>query len=581
MNSYFSTFLCTGVLYTMMIKKKRITAALLALGLGAVTMFSQFPVSAAEETAQNTDAAAQTADPSVVVTNGIDGWPQASDISSAAAIVMETSTNTVLYSKNADQPLYPASAVKIMTCLVALENSSLDEQVTMTATGVSGVTDGGANISSQLDEVFTMEQCLYAIMVASANDIALQVAEHVGGSVDAFVQIMNTRAQELGCTNTVFTNPTGLPDENQHITAHDMALIMEAAMANDTFRTIAATTSYTLPATNVSGGERVLTNNFTMINSTSDGYYKPCIGGKEGYTEASGSTLVCEASKNNMKLVCIVLNGASGVTDDEAIALLNYGFDNFAPLTIADDDFNRLSGGTVIAPNGATEDNLTTEDTSSDGQITRQYYFGGTPVGTAILEDAEQQTNDAAVTGQKNMEAAQAECVLAKIGNLISWIFTPLGWGDWKMTVAAITGLVAKENVVGTFGQLFGFAEVAEDGQEIWGTLANSMSQIAAYSFLVFNLLCAPCFAAMGAIKREMNNAKWFWFAIGYQCLLAYLVSLCIFQFGTLFTGGGFGIGTVAAIVILIGFLYMLFRPYKESTSLKANTVSSVKAASK
>lgn len=179
------------------------------------------------------------------------------------------------------------------------------------------------------------------------------------------------------------------------------------------------------------------------------------------------------------------------------------------------------------------------------------------------------------------MEAAQAECILAKIGNLISWIFTPLGWGDWKMTVAAITGLVAKENVVGTFGQLFGFAEVAEDGQEIWGTLASSMSQIAAYSFLVFNLLCAPCFAAMGAIKREMNNTKWFWFAIGYQCLLAYLIALCIFQFGTLFTGGGFGIGTVAAIVILIGFLYMLFRPYKESTSLNANTVSSVKAASK
>ena len=179
------------------------------------------------------------------------------------------------------------------------------------------------------------------------------------------------------------------------------------------------------------------------------------------------------------------------------------------------------------------------------------------------------------------MEAAQAECILAKIGKLISWIFTPLGWGDWKMTVAAITGLVAKENVVGTFGQLFGFAEVAEDGQEIWGTLASSMSQIAAYSFLVFNLLCAPCFAAMGAIKREMNNTKWFWFAIGYQCLLAYLVALCIFQFGTLFTGGGFGIGTVAAIVILIGFLYMLFRPYKESTSLNANTVSSVKAASK
>ena len=389
-------------------KMKRFSAALLVLGLGTATLFTQLPVRAAEKTADTAaDTAVQTADPSIVTTNGIQGWPQASDISSTAAIVMETSTNTVLYSKNADQALYPASAVKVMTCLMALENSSLDDQVTMTATGVSGVTDGGANISAQLDEVFTMEQCLYAIMVASANDIALQVAEHISGSVEDFVAAMNTRAQELGCTNTVFTNPTGLPDENQHTTAHDMALIMEAAMANDTFRTIAQTTSYTIPATNVSGGDRVLTNNFTMINSSSDSYYEPCIGGKEGYTEASGSTLVCEASKNNMKLVCVVLNGASGVTDDEAIALLNYGFDNFTPLTLPDDDFNRLSGGTVIVPAGTGADALTTEDSSSDGQITRQYYFGGTPVGTAILENVEQQTDDAAATGQKNMEAAQ------------------------------------------------------------------------------------------------------------------------------------------------------------------------------
>ena len=387
---------------------KRFSAALLALGLGTATLFTQLPVRAAEKTADTAaDTAVQTADPSIVTTNGIQGWPQASDISSTAAIVMETSTNTVLYSKNADQALYPASAVKVMTCLMALENSSLDDQVTMTATGVSGVTDGGANISAQLDEVFTMEQCLYAIMVASTNDIALQVAEHISGSVEDFVAAMNTRAQELGCTNTVFTNPTGLPDENQHTTAHDMALIMEAAMANDTFRTIAQTTSYTIPATNVSGGDRALTNNFTMINSSSDSYYEPCIGGKEGYTEASGSTLVCEASKNNMKLVCVVLNGASGVTDDEAIALLNYGFDNFTPLTLPDDDFNRLSGGTVIVPAGTGADALTTEDSSSDGQITRQYYFGGTPVGTAILENVEQQTDDAAATGQKNMEAAQ------------------------------------------------------------------------------------------------------------------------------------------------------------------------------
>ena len=168
--------------------------------------------------------------------------------------------------------------------------------------------------------------------------------------------------------------------------------------------------------------------------------------------------------------------------------------------------------------------------------------------------------------------------ILAKIGSAIAWIFAPLGWtkaGEgWKMAVAAVTGLIAKENVVATFGMLFGFAEVAEDGAEIWGNLAQVMTPIAAYGFLVFNLLCAPCFAAMGAIKREMNNAKWFWFAIGYQCGLAYVVSLCIYQIGTLLTGGGFGIGTVVAFVLVAAFLHLLFRPYKESNSLKVNTKS-------
>ena len=168
--------------------------------------------------------------------------------------------------------------------------------------------------------------------------------------------------------------------------------------------------------------------------------------------------------------------------------------------------------------------------------------------------------------------------ILAKIGSAIAWIFAPLGWtkaGEgWKMAVAAVTGLIAKENVVATFGMLFGFAEVAEDGAEIWGNLAQVMTPIAAYGFLVFNLLCAPCFAAMGAIKREMNNAKWFWFAIGYQCGLAYVVALCIYQIGTLLTGGGFGIGTVVAFVLVAAFLYLLFRPYKESNSLKVNTKS-------
>ena len=171
-------------------------------------------------------------------------------------------------------------------------------------------------------------------------------------------------------------------------------------------------------------------------------------------------------------------------------------------------------------------------------------------------------------SGSFGMVEDMNHSILAALGSAIAWIFTPLGWGDWKAAVAAITGLVAKENVVGTFGILYGFGEVAEDGAEIWGSLAGSMTAVAAYSFLIFNLLCAPCFAAMGAIKREMNNVKWFWFAIGYQTILAYAASLCVYQVGTLITAGTFGIGTVVAFIIIVCFLYLLFRPYKESQNL-------------
>ncbi len=152
------------------------------------------------------------------------------------------------------------------------------------------------------------------------------------------------------------------------------------------------------------------------------------------------------------------------------------------------------------------------------------------------------------------------DSILAKLGGFIAPVFNPLGWGDWKSAVAALTGLVAKENVVGTFGILFGFAEVAEDGAEIWSQLAANFTMLTAYSFLVFNLLCAPCFAAMGAIRREMNNIKWFWIAIGYQCGLAYVAALCVYQLGMLFSGS-FGVGTVVAILLLVGFLFLLFRP--------------------
>ncbi|MDR3050238.1 MAG: ferrous iron transporter B, partial [Oscillospiraceae bacterium] len=167
-----------------------------------------------------------------------------------------------------------------------------------------------------------------------------------------------------------------------------------------------------------------------------------------------------------------------------------------------------------------------------------------------------------------------SQSILAKIGSFIAPVFTPLGWGNWKAAVAAITGLIAKENVVGTFGILYGFAEVAEDGAEVWGALAASFTALTAYSFLVFNLLCAPCFAAMGAIKREMNNARWFWVAIGYQCGFAYIVSLCIYQIGRLLAGGGFGLGSLAAFLLVASFVFLLFRPARENRLVSAGFFS-------
>ena len=383
---------------------KRLYSGLLALGLSCSVLF-QTPVLAAEETAADTAQAATSA----ITTNSIPGWPQGPEITSTAAVIMEDSTQTMLYSKNMDQELYPGATVKVMTVLVALENSQLTDEVTMTETGVSGVTDGGANISAQLGEVFTMEQCLYAIMLSSANDIALQVAEHVGGSVENFVQMMNDRAAQLGCTNTVFTKSTGLPDENQHTTAHDMALIMKAAIDNESFRTISNTVSYTIPATNVSGGERVLTNNFSMLNNTNASYYQYCLGGREGYTEASGSTLVCGAEKNGVSLIAVILQGASGTTAAEAVSLLNYGFDNFQLLSLGDNDFDMASGGNVFVPNGTTADALTTQDGEvQDGQYNRQFLFNGTPVGTAVMSVTSPEEDTAVIEAStQNLTNAQ------------------------------------------------------------------------------------------------------------------------------------------------------------------------------
>lgn len=335
-------------------------------------------------------------------------WPSDVSIQADAGIVMDSDTGTVLYGKNMDQPYYPASITKILTALIVLEQCDLNEMVTFSHDDVYNVEAGSSSAGIDEGDVLTVRDCLYALMLASANDIALQVAEQIGGSVDAFVQKMNDRAKELGCTNTVFTNPTGLPDDNQHTTAHDLALIMQAAIRNDSFRTISGATSYTIPATNVSGGTRNLTSSFTMTDPASASYYEGCIGGRESTTTASGSVLVTAAQRNGTTLIAVVMNGATGQTATEAISLLDYGFSNFQLLDLSEDDFHILSGGTVMVPSGATADDLTTEDTESDGQILRTYSFGGTQVGTAVVEDPSQESSSDVLENDENMDSAKA-----------------------------------------------------------------------------------------------------------------------------------------------------------------------------
>lgn len=271
-------------------------------------------------------------------------WPEGPEIAGNSAIVMEASTGTVLYEKNSHEELYPASITKIMTALLAVENCSLDENVTFSANAVYKTE--GSGIWRDVDEVMTMEQCLYALMLESANECAYAIAEHVGGDYDTFVQMMNDKAAELGCQNTHFNNPHGLPDENHHTCAYDMALISQAALKNETFRLITSTKKYTIPPTNKHEEPTYMSNHHKMLNKYEGDaryLYDGCIGGKTGYTSAANSTLVTFAERDGMTLICVVMNEQSPNHYLDTANLLNYCFENFQLWNIAENETNYTS----------------------------------------------------------------------------------------------------------------------------------------------------------------------------------------------------------------------------------------------
>lgn len=334
-----------------------------------------------------------------VKTDQIQGWPKAPQISSETAVLLDARTGGVVYDKGKDEIRYPASITKIMTLLVALENSSLKDEVTFTETGIRDVTADSSNIGMQVGEVITMKDCLNAAIIQSANEVCAQVAEYVGGSEAQFVEMMNQRAKEIGCKNTHFTNASGLPDPNHYTTAHDMAKIMREGLKNKNFRKIIGKVNYSIPATNMSD-KRVMHTHLPMLAGESPQFYNGCIGGKTGYTKDSGHTLVVAAERGGLTLIAVTMRADElGLNCSDSADLLDYGFANFEQIQANEQ-------GILTVPKGVTVDQMTTNDTEKNGEKLRQYFYNGQYVGVGrIGVPTPVPTKDPAV---EQAEAAQA-----------------------------------------------------------------------------------------------------------------------------------------------------------------------------
>ena len=300
------------------------------------TAFYENTVKAEEDDGSDTDGENSTEteiDPTVQ-TNDINGWPQGDAIESDAAICMDGNTGAVLYGKNIEKQEYPASITKIMTVLLALENGNLDDTVTFSENAVYSIEYGSAHLGLTEGEELTLEQCLYGIMLASANEISNAVAEHIGGSVEKFADMMNQKAEELGCVNTHFVNPNGLHDDNHYTCAYDMALITQAAMKYDKFREIIHTQEYSYPETNLVKEKRYFANHHGMLMDESRAY-DGFIGGKTGYTDEAWNTLVSTAERDGMLLISVVLHAnGQDIEYGNTKTVLDYGYNNFKEVQI-------------------------------------------------------------------------------------------------------------------------------------------------------------------------------------------------------------------------------------------------------
>ena len=302
--------------------------------MDTVSVMAEEEYSDSEETPEHLDAYYEE-----IQSNNIAGWPQGPMIETGAAIVMDAETGAILYSKNIDEMKYPASVTKVMTTLLALENGNLEDIVDFSVEAVYSIEFGSSHLGLTEGEQLTLEQCLYGIMMASANEISNAVAEHIGGDIDTFVQMMNDRAAELGCTGTHFENVHGLHDENHYVTARDMALITQEALKHEKFREIIATEEYHYDETNLVDEKRYFINHHRMMLSWEPDYlYEGCLGGKTGFTDEAWNTLVTIAERDGMELICVVLR-TPGLDRSywDTTELLDYAFANFKEMEVSSD----------------------------------------------------------------------------------------------------------------------------------------------------------------------------------------------------------------------------------------------------
>lgn len=310
-----------------------IYASAIFLLTAALALFT-FPLTALAET--DYAAAALERKELPIQSNSIAQWPQGPEITAQAAIVMDSATGTILYSKNIHEELFPASTTKIMTCLLAVENASLSDTITFSSDAVFSVPQGGSNIGMDVGQSITLEQALYGIMVGSANEVANAVAEHVSGSIDAFVDLMNERAKELGCTNTHFSNTNGLQADDHYTSAYDLALISKAFFNNELLCKVGNTARYHFTATATQPDDFYLNNKHKLISGEVS--YEGILGGKTGYTDLARETLVTCAEKDGLKLICVVFMEESPAQFTDTVTLFDYAFNNFHAVNISDND---------------------------------------------------------------------------------------------------------------------------------------------------------------------------------------------------------------------------------------------------